>query len=250
LISFNKIFWTIILVLIGFLIIRFVTRLIKIWSKKKIERRGREKTILPLLKVLVWLIVIYFISKIVFKPSIESVFIFIAAIGIAIGFASQDILKNFFAGFVILINRPFKIGDKIKVNGVSGEVTNMSLSSTTIKSKDDSLVSVPNGCLINTSVYNANTGKRNSQVVTDIFLPITVDTKKVREIVIESVKVSKYVYLAEPVQVLFKSEINQAKLNYKMTIKAHVVDSNFESDFISEMNEVVIKRLIDENLEF
>jgi len=243
-ISFNKIFWAIIFLIIGYLIIRFITRSIQIWSEKKAERRVRGKAILPIVKISGWFILVYFIISVVFHPSYDSLFAFTASIGVAIGFAAQDILKNIFGGFVILIDRPFKVGDKIEVNGVYGEVLDMSLRSTRIVTADDSVVSLPNGDLMNQAISNSNSGELNCQVVAEIYLPITIDTVEVKRIAIESAKVSKFIYLAKPINVLFFNELQHDKLCFKMRLKAYVMDIRYEFAFKSEMNEIVIRELL------
>ena len=99
----------------------------------------------------------------------------------AIGFASQDILKNVFGGVIILIERPFNVGDKIEVTGQYGEVLEVGLRSTRIVTADDSIVVIPNGELMSKSISNSNSGEPNCQVVAEIYLPIDVDTMKARK---------------------------------------------------------------------
>ncbi len=248
LISFSKIFWALLVFLAGYLIIRFISRSIEIWSEKSPERRIRGKAIVPLVKIISWMVIVYFIVRGIFHPPIESLIAFGASIGVAVGFAAQDILKNIFGGFVILIDRPFKVGDKIEVGNVYGEVLDMSLRSIRIQTADDSLVTLPNGELMNQSISNANSGETNCQVVAEIYLPITIDTEKVRKIALESAKVAKYIYLAKPVAVLFFNEINHEKLCYKMRLKAYVMDIRYEFAFKSEMTETVIRELLAEGI--
>ena len=247
-ISFKKVFWTIIFFLIGYFIIRFITKSIEIWSEKNPERRVKGKSILPIVKIISWFIVIYLIVNGIFHPSYESFFAFGASIGVAIGFASQDILKNVFGGFVILIDRPFKIGDKIYVGDTYGEVLDMSLRSTRIRTDDDSIISYPNGDLMNEPISNSNSGELDCQVVAEIFLPITVNTKKVRKIAIESAKTAKYIYPVKPIAVLFFNEIQDTKPYLKMRLKAYVVDIRYEPAFKSEMTEIVIRELVKEKI--
>jgi len=73
---------------------------------------------------------------------------FLAAIGVigfVIGFALQETMANFASGVMILIYRPFDVGDAVSVAGVAGGVESMNLVSTTIKSFDNQRVIVPNG---------------------------------------------------------------------------------------------------------
>lgn len=242
--SFAKLFWAAVFFMVGYFVIRFISKSIEAWSEKNAERRIRGKAILPVVKIVSWLIISYIIIRGIFAPPAEALIAFGASIGVAIGFAAQDLLKNIFGGFVILIDRPFKVGDKIEVGNVYGEVLDMSLRSTRIQTADDSLVTLPNGELLNQPISNSNSGESNCQVVAEIYLPITIDTVKVRQIAIEAAQTSRFVYLAKPIAVVFFNEIKHDKLCYKMRLKAYVMDIRYEFVFKSEMTEIVISDLL------
>ncbi len=247
-VSFTKIFWAMVFIIIGYFILRFITKSIEIWSEKSPERRIRGKAIVPVVKIFGWFIVAYFVIWGIFQPPIETLIAFGASVGVAVGFAAQDILKNIFGGFVIIIDRPFKVGDKIEVGSVYGEVLDMSLRSTRILTADDSIVTLPNGELMNEPISNSNAGETNCQVVAEIYLPITIDTEEVRKIAVEAAKVSKYIYLAKPVAVLFFNDLKHNKLSYKMRLKAYVMDTRYEFAFKSEMTEIVTRELLNANI--
>jgi MscS family membrane protein len=140
------------------------------------------------------------------------------------------------------------VGDKIEVGETYGEVLDMSLRSTRIVTPDDSIITLPNGELMNQAISNANSGESNCQVVAEIYLPIDIDTEKVRNIALESAKTAKYVYLAKPVVVLFFNEIKHEKLCYRMRLKAYVLDIRYEFVFKSEMTEKVMRELLKEGI--
>ncbi|WP_372754719.1 mechanosensitive ion channel family protein [Labilibaculum sp.] len=243
-VSFSKIFWALVFIAIGYFTVRFLTRTIEIWSEKSPDRRVKGKAIVPIVKIVCWSVIAYFIVKGIFNPPVESLIAFGASVGVAVGFAAQDILKNIFGGFVIIIDRPFKVGDKIEVGSTYGEVLDMSLRSTRVQTADDSIVTLPNGDLMNQSISNSNSGETNCQVVAEIYLPITINTHQVRKIAMEVARVSNYVYLAKPVAVIFVNDIKYNKLCYKMRLKAYVMDIRFEFAFKSELTENVIKELL------
>lgn len=243
-ISLSKIFWALVFIVIGYFTVRFLTRTIEIWSEKSPDRRVKGKAIVPIVKIICWMVIGYFIVKGIFNPPVESLIAFGASVGVAVGFAAQDILKNIFGGFVIIIDRPFKVGDKIEVGSTYGEVLDMSLRSTRVQTADDSIVTLPNGDLMNQSISNSNSGETNCQVVAEIYLPITIDTHQVRKIAMEVAKLSNYIYLAKPIAVIFVNEMKYDKLCYKMRLKAYVMDIRFEFAFKSELSEKVIKELL------
>jgi len=77
-----------------------------------------------------------------------------SAIGIVIGLSLQDILKNFFAGIWILVERPFRIGDEIEIAGYTGEVQEISFRTTQLRTADGRQVVVPNGNLMTSPLVN------------------------------------------------------------------------------------------------
>ena len=77
-----------------------------------------------------------------------------SVVGIVIGLSAQDILKNFFAGVWVLIERPFRIGDSIEVTGYTGEVEEISFRTTQLRTDDGREVIVPNGTFMTSAVVN------------------------------------------------------------------------------------------------
>ena len=77
-----------------------------------------------------------------------------SVIGIVIGLSLQDILKNFFAGLWVLVERPFRIGDTIEISGHTGEVREISFRTTQLRTPDGREVIVPNASLMTDAVVN------------------------------------------------------------------------------------------------
>ncbi len=244
-ISVSKIIWSLIFLGLGYLIIRALTRMLEFFAEKSTQYRITFKSFIPIIKILGWIGVVLIILLSILKPPAATVLAFSASIGVAVGFASQDILKNIFGGIMILFDRPFQSGDKIDVGGYYGEVVEIGLRSTRIVTPDDNLVSIPNSEIMNSSVSNANAGESNCQVVAEIYLPIDADTMKARNIGMQAAQVSKYVYLNKPISVVFANEFKDRQSVYKMKIKAYVLDIRDEFKFKSEMTEVAIRELLE-----
>lgn len=248
LISIPNLFWSLIFIVVGYFIIKFTSRILEIFAERSTKYRITIKSIIPVVKILGWVVVIFLIVVGIYQPPAATVLAFSASIGVAVGFASQDILKNIFGGIVILFDRPFNSGDKIQVGDTYGEVVEIGLRSTRIVTPDDNLVTIPNGEIMNSSVSNANAGEANCQVVAEIYLPIDVDTVHVRALATQAAQVSKYVFLNKPIVVVFANEYKERQSIIKMKIKAYVLDIRDEFKFKSEMTEIVIKKLLEEGI--
>ena len=80
-------------------------------------------------------------------------------VGIAVGFAAKDTLANLFAGFFIVADAPYKIGDYINLDtGECGQVTAIGLRSTRMLTRDDVEITVPNGVIANAKIINESGG--------------------------------------------------------------------------------------------
>jgi small-conductance mechanosensitive channel len=247
-ISVSNIVWTVITLVIGFLIINLVLNLLNNIARRNKKREFTIKRMIPIIRILSWVFLIYIIIVGIFSPPAATVFAFFASVGVAVGFASQDLLKNVFGGLVVMFDRPFQIGDKIEAGKYYGEVIEIGIRSTKVVTPDDSVVTIPNSEFMMQYVSNSNSGENNCQVVAEIYLPINVDTERVRQIATEAALVSKYIYLNKPVVVLFFNEFKDRSSVLKMRLKAYVSTLDKEFVFKSEMTELVIKELVKSNI--
>lgn len=243
--SSSKIIITILILILTYIFLRILSFILGIWAESNIKHRFIIKGMVPLLRVIVWTGTLSFILVAIFRPPMASILAFSASIGVAVGFASQDLLKNIFGGIVIIFDKPFQIGDKVHIGNYYGEVVGIGLRSTRLVTSDDNLVSVPNLEVMNVSVANANYGEENCQVVTEIFLPLHCDMNQVRNFAIETAQVSKYIYLNKPIVVLFLQENIGHKVMIKVKVKAYVNDIRNEFTFKSEITEVLTREFTD-----
>lgn len=185
-ITSGKIVWSLIIILIGFILLKIIDILLNKIGRKSAQYRILTKRIIPIVKIIGWAVVVYIIVQGVIRPPLATVIAFFTSVGVAIGFAAQDLLKNIFGGLMILFDRPFQIGDKIEAGEEYGEVVKIGLRSTRIVTADDSVVTIPNAEMMNHSISNSNNGETNCQVVAEFYLPLDIDTQKVRQIAVES----------------------------------------------------------------
>ena len=247
-ISFAKIFWSLVIFLIAFVSIKYLTKILETLGERWTNVRLLIKRMIPIIRISGWTFVLYIIIAGVFAPPIETLIAVTASAGIAVGFASQDILKNIFGGIMILFDRPFQVGDKIAIGNYYGEVVQIGLRSVRIVTADDSLISIPNSDLVNQAVSNSNSGEFNCQVVAEFYLPAHINLERLKKIAYLAAACSKYIYLNKPIAVILKNEIQEGRSLLKMRLKAYVLDLRYEFAFASEMTELVIKQLMDESL--
>ena len=231
-----RIFWAALVLVLTFFVIKGIVRLLETLSEQSATRRLFFKKLIPIVRLLTWTAAIYYVIAGVFRVNQGQLLAASAAIGVAVGFAAQDVLKNIFGGLLIILDQPFQVGDKIRVGGTYGEVVSIGLRSTRIVTLDDNLVSVPNAQVVDGQVANANAGALDCQVVTDLYLPGWIDVKAAKAIAYQAAAMSRYVYLNKPVVVLVKDEFKETFLTH-LVVKAYVLDTRYESVFASEVTE-------------
>lgn len=243
--SFSKLLISIIILVLTYFFLRIISVLLTVWGERTTKHRITIKGFIPVVRILAWMGSLSFIVVAVFRPPMASILAFTASIGVAIGFAAQDLVKNIFGGIIIITDKPFQIGDKIQIGDHYGEVINIGLRSTRITTADDSMVSVPNAEVMSQAVSNANSGEDNCQVVTEIFLPLSADLQKIRQTAIEAAQVSRHIFLNKPISVLFFQEHIGHKVMLKVKVKAYVNDIRNEFAFKSEITETLTNEFLD-----
>ncbi len=235
-----------VLVLIFFLI-KGVAYVLETLAERNAERRLLYKRLVPIFRVILWGVALYIVLRGIFNVDAQGLFAAAAAIGVAIGFAAQDLLKNIFGGLVILFDQSFQVGDKILVEGTYGEVTSIGLRSTRIVTPDDNLVTVPNAQVADGQVSNANAGELTCQVATDLYLPGSVDEGRAKEIAYQAAVSSPYVYLEKPIVVLVRDEHDERHLVH-LKVKAYVIDTRYEPLLASDVTERARRTFREEGL--
>ena len=169
-------FWTqlpyIAVGLIVFLLFLVIASFVSRASRMGVEAAGFDTMIASLIGRISYFattIIGFFIAAVVIFPGLTPGDL-IAGLGIgsvALGFAFKDILQNLFAGFLILLYRPFKINDQIKIKDFEGTVDEISIRATKIRTYDNELVVIPNSELYMNAVLvrTAYPSRRTSFVV-------------------------------------------------------------------------------------
>lgn len=142
---------------ITFIICYFVVKILSKLAGQLIDKASIDKTLKKYLKTAIKA-VMYFITAIIVVDSLGiSVTSLVAAfsvVGLAASLAVQDSLSNIASGIMLIINKPFKSGDYIEVEDVSGTVSVISLVHTKIVTVDNKMIFVPNSKLVSSKIVN------------------------------------------------------------------------------------------------
>ena len=136
----------------------------------------------------------------------------LGVIGFIVGFALQDTLSNFAAGLLILVYRPFDVGDLVEAGGVSGLVSHMSLVNTTILTLDNQTIIVPNGKIWGDVIKNV-TAQKVRRVDMVFGISYTDDIPKTEKILQEIVDSHESV-LSDPEPMIRVHELGDSSVNF------------------------------------
>jgi small-conductance mechanosensitive channel len=140
----------------------YLASIIRRLVRRSLERRTKNAQPITLLSQLAYWLVVILVAAISLQMVGFNLTAFLAGLGIAgitIGFALQDVSKNFIAGLLMMIQQPFEIGETIEVGGYTGKVMAIDLRATQIRTSDGRLVLIPNGDVIITPITNFSQAK-------------------------------------------------------------------------------------------
>ena len=141
------------ILIIGRQLVKLILRLITVaLEKSNVEDTVRIFVTNLLNTLLMILVFIAAINQLGIETT--SIIAVLGAAGLAIGLALQGSLSNFAAGILIVIYRPYKVGDYIEAGNYAGTVKDIQIFSTVLKTPDNKIVVVPNGSIMNGSIVN------------------------------------------------------------------------------------------------
>ncbi len=198
--------------------------------KKLIDRKAQKRDFEPtlskfLINILIWLLRVLLFVTFISKLGIEtaSFVAIIGAAGLAIGLSLQGSLSNFAGGILIILFKPFEVGDSIEAQGVAGTVSEIQIFVTKLITANNQTIFVPNGALSNGNIINHSLeGMRRGD------LPISVsyeaDLKKTKEIILNVLKSNSKI-LMEPAPTV--DVVALTDISVKLSIRPWAMNENF-----------------------
>ena len=144
---------TIVIVLLTRYSLRPVRRITQAVSEKLTENLSLQLLALQIVTVAVWIIGLLAASIVLFPGlALGDIIALLGLSSVAIGFAFQDIFKNFLAGILLLVDQPFQVNDQIVVSDYEGTVKNIAIRATEVETYRGEMIVIPNSILFTNSV--------------------------------------------------------------------------------------------------
>ena len=138
-----------------------------------------------------------------FGVNVASLVVSLGVGSLAIGLAAQDTLSNMFAGFTLMADRPFRVGDRIRLaTGETGDVQEVGMRATLIMTLDETLLVVPNSLLVKERVVNVSRPSRSVTTRLEVAVAYGTDLAVVRQVLTEAARITEHADPARAPEVL------------------------------------------------
>lgn len=237
-------------------IARLVSRLIGStieWYMDEVSVKTQSNitaTVAPMTKKIINLVLFLIASMIVldhFGVNIGSLLVSLGVGSLAIALAAQETVANMIAGFVILIDQPFRIGDRIKLpSGDEGDVFQIGLRSTRILNFDNNFVVIPNSELVKNRLINYSFPDNVMRVLVEVNVTYGMDIEKVRNIILKIVHRHPDLISDPPPRVFFNN-FGDVGIQLRLIARTSHFDKKFELE--TDLREKIYKAFTQEKIE-
>ena len=203
--------WAILIFIVGRIVAKILTNVVG----KMMVKGNVDETLIKFCKSMVYIALMAFVILAALeKLGVEttSFAAIIAAAGLAIGLSLQGTLGNFAAGVMLIIFRPFKVGDFVEAGGTSGVIEEIQIFSTKMKSGDNREIIIPNGSIIGGTITNFS-AKETRRIDLVIGVGYDDDLKKVRS-VLEDILGKEERVLPDPEPTIGLLELGDSSVNF------------------------------------
>ncbi len=227
--------------IIGAILIFFIGKLVASSLRNLTDKAMTHQKVDATLTDFVTSVIYYGLMAVVFLAAISNIGIqttsfmaILGAGGLAVGLALKDTLSNIGSAVVILVFRPFKVGDYINAGGAEGTVDRISLFTTTISPVDNRLIVVPNSAITAGNITNFSS-KAVRRVDHTVGISYDDDIKKAKEVMYGVIEKSTHT-LTDPEPLVAVKELGDSSVNF--TVRAWVASADYWTAYFELIEEI------------
>ena len=210
------------LILVGMIIIRIVLNIVDKMLDKASRLSSLRVYIRSVIKILLWFVLVLIVAP-SFGINVTSLIALLSVAGLAVSLALQNTLSNLAGGIMVLLSKPFEVGDYIESEGISGTVAGVDLAYTTIVTVDNKEVFVPNSHISAAKITNYNRlGKR--RVDLNFTASYDAPTATVKKAIQEVVDAQGSLILADPAPAILLSAYLNSSIQYTVRVWVDAAD--------------------------
>ncbi|MFC0262533.1 mechanosensitive ion channel family protein [Fontibacter flavus] len=214
-------FKALVLLLVG----RYVIRLLLKVMTKALDKYEIDPSLATFFKsflsAILWVLLLISVAT-TLGMEMTSFVAILGAAGLAVGLALQGSLANFAGGVLILVFKPFRVGDTVEAQGTLGSVESIDILYTKVRNFDNKVVTIPNGALANNSIVNYSL-KPTRRVEMAVGVAYGTDLKKTRQVILDTLKKDERIH-EDPAPVVYFTNFGDSSLDLTIRCWADVAD--------------------------
>ena len=223
-------------VLAAAIALRFVRNFVERLSHQFTTRRLVFQKVETFFQFIVYVVTSVLVITLSLRLDQRIVAVIGGTVAVAVGLSIKDLVASFIAGIMVMIDRPFQVGDRVEFGGQYGDITAIGLRSVRMQTLDDNTVTIPNNKFLTDVTSSGNYGALDMQVGMSFYIGLDQDVEKARQIITEAAVSSRHIYLPKPVVVLVQQVLHDNYVAIHLRLKAYVNDTRYEKAFETDIN--------------
>jgi len=200
---------------LGYLTARALTRVCKIKFAERIGP-GAHHSMIRVVHYMVWMVAILVCLRVLGIP-LTTITVVVGVLGVGISFGLQNLVGNFVAGVVLLLESPVRVGDFITAGSIEGTVTELGFRSTRILTNDNITLIVPNSNLINDTVINWSHGDPKVRIRVPVGVAYGTDPQRVAQSLLSTCE-GVSAALVDPPPEVWLQEFGESSLDFELRV--------------------------------
>ena len=218
--TLNQIYFTLYIYFIGVILWKLLDVALNWYGKRRAEAGTDVSVFLKVSRNILRTLLIVVIASILlnhFGINITALIAILGIGGLALSLAAQDTLSDAINGFIILFDRPFRVGDRIEINELNtwGDVIEIGMRTTRIQTRDNRMVIVPNSKIGKSQIVNYSYPDPHYRLQLDFLVSDARDLEEIRAILMDAVRGVEGILSDQPVQALVQ-EIGDGSIRFKL----------------------------------
>lgn len=240
---------TALLILVGtYVAVRFATTALKGLGNRLVDKRLVINQFATLLRFAIWFVGLASALAVSVNLTRDVLLAIGGTAAVTIGFALKDLAASVLAGIIIIVDRPFQVGDRVTFAGAYGEISSIGLRSVRLVTLDDSVVTIPNNKFLTDVVSSGNWGALDMLIQMDFFVGVDQDVALAERLVGDALTSCRYAYTKKPWVVLVNQVLENNVLSVRLRAKAYVLDVKYEKAFETEVTKRVMAAFRDHGI--
>jgi len=238
----------VVIIIVAFILVEIFNRFVVRVAEERVKvQKGRLTNIQRFFQLIVYSIAVFLILW-TFNVDVTGL---IAGLGIGaliIGFALKDIIENWVSGLLIISGKTYRIGDVIRVENLTGVVTDISLRTTKLKTYDRNVIILPNSTLLKKNIINLTGGKKETVASVIFYIDYVFDTEKAEKAIESVLRGHPNVIVDEKGRREIRFVVRSKEWTTEIESLFWINDPENEEFIKSKITELIKKKLEEENI--